>query len=57
MKWLRKAASLKEPWATNYLGIMYQSGRGGLPTDQAQAEKLFRTAAELGFNGSVEASR
>src|SRR5207237_8330096 len=48
VKYLRLAAERKHARAENYLGYMYENGRGGLPKDDTQAVDWYRKAADHG---------
>lgn len=45
----RTAAKADDPAGLNLLGVLTFSGRGGIAPDHAEAEKLFRRAAALGY--------
>ena len=49
MSWFRKAAEKGDESAQNYLGLMYEKGRGGLPQDVSQAIYWYRKAADKGY--------
>lgn len=48
---MKKAAAENNPWALFFLGVAYNSGRGGLPKDYLKAEECFRLAVEHAGNG------
>jgi TPR repeat protein len=47
--WVRKAAAAGAPEALFYLGHFYRSRAGGVKEDAAEANKLFRKAADGGY--------
>ena len=48
MEWYRKAAEQGNAAAQYNLGVRYETGRGGLPKDEAKAVEWYRKAAEQG---------
>ena len=47
VRWFREAIAKGDPAAHNNLAVMYESGRG-VPKSVAQAERLYRVAAQKG---------
>jgi len=47
-----KAAEMGQAEAQTNLGVLYQTGRGGLPADGAEAVRWWRRAAEAGDSGA-----
>ena len=55
VSWFRKAADAGHAGGMNWLGFMYENGRGGLPKDDAQAVSWYRKAAQMGYSYAQEA--
>jgi len=48
LKWFRKSADLRGPYALAHLGRMYWEGRGGLAVNRAEAVRLWQRSVYYG---------
>jgi hypothetical protein len=49
LRWYRAGAEAGDPGSMYGLGLMYETGRGGLPRDRAQAVSWYRKSAAAGY--------